>query len=185
MNKEIWKDIHNFNHYEISSLGRVRNKNTQLILKQYLDKYGYPFVSLSDSAKRGSKNRHKKETIHRLVAVAFIDNPLNKPEVNHIDANKSNYNINNLEWVTKKENSQHAYKKGLYKIATHEELVKMAHNNKRNKCVAKLDMGDNILEEFQSLTQAALSVNGNGQCVGKCCVGKLKTYKGFKWKYKK
>ena len=103
---EEWKTITDYENYEISSLGNVRNSNTGRVLKQ-MCKGGYLFTGLS-------KNSNGKTTsVHRLVALAFIDNPENKPFVNHIDGNKTNNNTNNLEWLTCSENNLHNYKIGL------------------------------------------------------------------------
>ena len=105
---EYWKAIPGYgDKYEVSNLGAVRNKNTNQIKTQNTDKYGYARVNL----KTGRKAEHK--FIHRLVAGAFIDNPNNKPQVNHIDGNKLNNSIDNLEWVTCSENMIHAVENGL------------------------------------------------------------------------
>lgn len=108
MEQEIWKDVEGFNGYQISNLGRVKSyyNNTTIIRKTSVV-CGYKHLMLS-------KNKKKYNFyIHKLVANAFIPNPENKPEVNHIDGNKLNNNISNLEWVTRKENCQHAWKTGL------------------------------------------------------------------------
>jgi len=110
---EIWKDILNYNGiYQISNIGRVKSyKNNKItILKNYTNNKGYPEVNL----KYNSKKKHLM--IHRLIAIYFIDNPENLPEVNHKDGNKLNYKINNLEWCTHAENIQHAYDTGLQKL---------------------------------------------------------------------
>lgn len=95
---ELWKPI--TDRYDISSYGRCRNK-TQII-KPYKHSNGYITYTLHINKKR------KKIEAHRLVAQAFIDNPENKPSVNHIDGNKHNNNVNNLEWATHKENATHS-----------------------------------------------------------------------------
>ena len=77
------------------------------ILKPKVDRYGYEVVTLSNNCKR------KSYLVHRLVAMAFIDNPLQKETVNHIDGNKLNNNVENLEWATRKEQIVHAMKEGL------------------------------------------------------------------------
>jgi len=125
---EVWRDCVCNPRYEVSSLGRVRNKKRGNILKQNTSLYGYHTVCLSESGRRNGITR----TVHRLVANAFIPNPENKREVNHIDGNKKNNNVNNLEWVTTKENINHAIKNGLltpweYKhtLVKKEQLVEM------------------------------------------------------------
>jgi len=108
MNEEIWKDIDDCDNYEISSLGRLRNKKTNLLLNSFYDKDGYLKYSLTFNKRKFSRFQH------RLVAIAFIPNPKNKPFVNHINGIKNDNRIENLEWVTASENTKHAYKIGLH-----------------------------------------------------------------------
>ena len=114
--KRKWKDIEiedvRKGMYEISTDGYVRNKITKRIMHPWIDKHGYPVVSLiSDNPKytRGRKNMF----VHRLVAIAFIPNPLNKPEVNHKHGRKDKPCVEELEWATRKENIEHEYATGL------------------------------------------------------------------------
>ena len=107
---EIWEDIDGYGgDYQVSNFGRVKSfkHRKPLIMKPGVDAYGYPQVGLCRN------NKHNSHKIHRLVAMAFIPNPLNKPEINHIDGCKSNNHVDNLEWVTAQENSRHAYATGL------------------------------------------------------------------------
>ncbi len=96
---EEWKNIQDYENYEVSNLGNVRNKKTGRILKSY-DKGGYAVIGLS-------KTKGKIFQVHRLVCQAFILNPENKPQVNHIDKNGLNNNVKNLEWNTVLENNIH------------------------------------------------------------------------------
>lgn len=90
--EEIWKDIGGFEGlYQVSNLGRVKRVTTGRVLKGMASGKGYLLVGLSKNNIRSVK------TIHRLVAQAFIPNPENKPEVNHIDENKTNNMVSNLE----------------------------------------------------------------------------------------
>lgn len=109
--EEIWKDIKGYEGlYKISSKGRVkslkRNTTKGGIMKNI--KKTYYVICLS---KKGVAKYHQ---IHRLIAKAFIPNPNKKPQVNHIDGNKFNNEISNLEWVTVSENIKHAYKNKLH-----------------------------------------------------------------------
>lgn len=107
--EEIWKIVENSNNkYEVSNLGNVRSSKTLKKLKPLINK-GYKVVGIIEN------NQRKTRTIHRLVAKAFIPNPQNKREVNHIDGNKNNNCIDNLEWVTPKENMAHSRLTGLNK----------------------------------------------------------------------
>jgi len=107
---EEWKDIKGFEQrYFISNLGNViSNTKRPMILSPAIDKYGYLVVGL-----RPLNGKIKLCKVHRLVAIAFIENTENKKEVNHIDGNKSNNSVSNLEWNTTKENVHHAHKIGL------------------------------------------------------------------------
>lgn len=112
--EEIWKDITGYEgYYQISNLGRV--KGLDRIVKNRF----FPSKIMKKSDNKGYKMAHlskdsigKLFLIHRLVAKAFIPNPNNFPDVNHKDTNKSNNNVNNLEWTTEKSNTQHAIQNG-------------------------------------------------------------------------
>lgn len=103
------RDIKGFeNYYSVSDDGKVYSKIRKKYLKLNYKKNGYVYVSLQVNNIKITKRAH------RLVAEAFIQNPDNKPFVNHIDGNKSNNNVKNLEWVTGKENNIHAINIGLF-----------------------------------------------------------------------
>jgi hypothetical protein len=119
--KEIWKAIEGYEgFYEVSNHGNVKSLKRKCesrywrpvrerILRQAQSKNGYYGVILS-------KNKNKKRYhIARLVLIAFLPNPENKPQVNHKDGNKSNNKLSNLEWSTRSENQKHAYRIGLKK----------------------------------------------------------------------
>lgn len=114
--KEIWKDIEGYEgFYQVSNLGRIKSiggwcgaaKRKEKIRATSLTKDGYVKVRLL------YKGKDKTERVHRLVAQAFIPNTDNKDTVNHIDGNKQNNNVDNLEWVNRHEQMEHAYKMGL------------------------------------------------------------------------
>lgn len=103
------KDIKGFeNYYSVSDDGKIFSKVRRKYLKLNYKKNGYVYVTLQ------VKNKKFTKRVHRLVAEAFIKNPDNKPFVNHIDGDKSNNSIKNLEWVTGKENNVHAIRTGLF-----------------------------------------------------------------------
>jgi hypothetical protein len=97
---EEWRKISGWDNYEASNLGNVRNSKTGRILKPS-SKGGYLYIGLS------STTLIKHCSIHRLIAKTFIDNPENKPQVNHKDKNRGNNNVSNLEWSTASENNIH------------------------------------------------------------------------------
>lgn len=101
------KKIEGYENYSISEDGRVYNTKFGRNIKHNLNSIGYSRVSLSN------KGKQKQLLVHRLVAQAFIPNPNNLPEVNHKDGNKRNNNVDNLEWTTRSENEEHAYRTGL------------------------------------------------------------------------
>jgi hypothetical protein len=115
---EEWKDVNDFDGYEVSNFGNVRGKNrlkkgrhglrltNGQPMKQVFNKKGYPEV-------RFRKEGTHTKLVHRLVAKAFVPNHDNKSQVNHIDGNKLNNRADNLEWVNNSENQLHAYKLGL------------------------------------------------------------------------
>lgn len=105
---EIWRDILGYEGlYKISNYGRVKSLYHNRIVKGGKYPNGYKYVALSKD--------HVKHPIliHRLVAIAFINNPDSLPVVNHIDGNKQNNQVNNLEWVTQSDNLKHAVNTGL------------------------------------------------------------------------
>src|SRR5215475_11689708 len=110
MNEE-WREVKEFPDYEVSNLGRVRRV---IYKKFYLNDWDYPVIDICTGGRRGRKK--KQLTIHRLVALAFIDNPDNLPEVNHKDGNKMNFAADNLEWMTRLENRRHAMRTGLHVV---------------------------------------------------------------------
>ena len=113
MEEEVWKTvIYNgciYNNIEVSNIGRLRNSRNGHIYKQTINHEGYYGVCIS----LGSRSNKKMFKVHKAVAEAFINNPDNKPHVNHKDGNKLNNNANNLEWITNQENIIHARDNGM------------------------------------------------------------------------
>lgn len=130
---EVWKFIKGYEgKYEVSNLGKVRSldySHTGLSkeLKLNVNQKGYEYVVLCINGKT------KYKLVHRLVLDAFLPNYFNKPQVNHIDGNKRNNKVENLEWCTAKENVHHAVRTGLMKI-TEETKLKMSLSHKGEKC---------------------------------------------------
>ncbi len=110
--QEVWKPyIYN---YEVSNLGRIRNIKTNRILKTSVNSRGYESILLS----LGSKGNIRCIVMHRVIAQLFLPNPDNLPVINHIDGNKLNNKLENLEWCTYLENSRHALEAGLFNPPT-------------------------------------------------------------------
>ena len=137
MEEEEWKTIENFENYNISSFGRVQNNKTGKIMKLN-NKGGYLHISLVNSQNR------KSFKVHRLVALAYIENPENKLEVNHKDKNKDNNHLSNLEWNTRQENNIH-------------RLLNLTITNINKKVIFRLDKETNeVLDRYESFEEAAL-----------------------------
>ena len=157
-------------NYAISNFGNVMNINTKKILTPIPS--AYLEVTLHNvSNKRGDIGYRKRYRIHRLVARYFIDNPDNKPYVNHKDGNKHNNNALNLEWVTAKENTDHAYSTGLIKTTKPIKATKIDDNS--------------IIEIFESLSECSRYFNCNKSYIHRALnktYGR-NTYKGYKFEY--
>ena len=165
---EIWKDIEGYEGlYQVSSLGRVKRlykNDKEKILKLMSDRYGYLRVNLYKEGKR------KQSKVHRLVAKAFIPNLDNKSQVNHRDEDKTKNRVENLEWATSKENSNHGTR-----------IERMAKS--QSKPIYGINVKTNERIEFPSTQEAGRSGFDHSHIV-KCLKGRLKTHKGYKWFYK-
>jgi hypothetical protein len=184
--EEIWKKIIGFrSFYEVSNYGNVRSINrivirktikgfenlnyTGRILKPYQDTNGYFSVRLSSNSKA------KTIRVHRLVAMAFIENPENKETINHKDGNKLNNNCYNLEWATYLENNQHAVKTGLIKRNKTKGI-----NHKISVSQFSLEMV--FIKNWDSVRHLCKELNLTNSCILKCINGKYKSCYGFIWK---
>lgn len=174
--EEVWKDIEGYEGlYQISNLGRVKSfhRDSEIIMKQTLQS-GYLKISLL------KENKYKTYSVHRLVAQAFIPNPGNKPQVNHIDEDKTNNRIDNLNWMTSKENNDWGTRKS-------RAINSSINNHKRDyfKLGKKFskpiyyinEKGDKIC--FSGIHEAARVLNITASGISANLNGRLKTYRGF------
>lgn len=178
---EEWRNIKGFEGcYMVSNLGRVkrigfyRNQSStweheEKILKAGDNGRGYLFVNLS------MNNKQYHRYVHRLVAEAFIPNPENKATVNHIDCNRHNNNVKNLEWATYRENNDYALK-------VMREQGENKRNNKASKPIIQYDLDMNFISEYPSVREAERQLGYKG--ISACLVGKQKTVHGHIFKYK-
>lgn len=148
---EEWKDIPEFEGYQASNLGRIRSllmfkyhnhKDLEQSVLKPRNNFGYLTVRLK--TKDGNRNYF---SVHRLVAKAFINNPVNKPQINHIDGVKHNNKIENLEWCTASENVKHAFDNGLkttkkgieshHSKLTEQSVLEIYYSKESNKTLSK------------------------------------------------
>ena len=167
---EIWLPIKGYeDRYEASSYGRIRSYNkkrqTYLILKSYDTEDGYRRIWL-----RGRPLR-----VHRIVAEAFIRNPLNKLQVNHINGIKSDNRVENLEWATASENLLHAYKNKL-------KSEKRGTGNPRTKPLMVIDEHGNHVFTLYGAKEI-LNHGLNRGNIASCIAGRRKQHKGYTFKY--
>lgn len=172
--KEVWKDIEGYEGlYQVSSFGRVKSFDITdnlgrirkgRILKGCKNTNGYLLVNLYKNSIGHSKN------IHRLVAEAFIPNPDNKPQVNHIDEDKTNNVVSNLEWMTVKENSNHG-----------------TRNERMRKTlripILAINLKNGEVEEFYGSSECARQLGLHNQHISEVLKGKLRQTGGYTFKY--
>lgn len=181
--EEVWKAIPNFDGYEASSFGRIRSwwtpgkrgiglgkgsgkrvlSNKPRLHKFSLDKDGYQSTSLT-----GNDGIHRRMRVHRLVAMAFIPNPGNLPQVNHKNENKSDNTVENLEWCD-----------GTYNINYGTALRRSAL--KRMKQVARYDLNGNYIDSFESASEAMRKTGIRH--IASVCNKKRNNAGGYQWRY--
>lgn len=153
-NEEIQRDVVGYEGlYTIDIFGNVYKSDGKELV-QHKNKFGYMNVMLR---KDGKQKQHK---VHRLIAQAFIPNPQNKEQVNHIDGDKSHNTVWNLEWCTCKENIKHAYDSGL---VNHGIPVKVVETG----------------ITYKNITECAKDISGDIKNIYSCLMGKRKTCNGY------
>ena len=175
MSEEIWKDIPGFEGlYQVSDHGRIRSfvkwrtrSTDPRIMAIRPDRKGYLRCYI------GGRNI----PVHRVVATTFLENPQKKPQVNHIDGNKLNNSIGNLEWVTNTENQRHAFKNGL---KTTKHLT-----DATSKPVLQFSKDGDFIAQFKSTCDASRKTGVDQTSICNCCNKKRhrNTAGGFIWKY--
>ena len=171
--EEIWKPIPGYEGlYEVSSYGRVKRLERDIICKNGVKQHwkeqilknqtysGYLYVGLCGSYKQ----------VHRLVAKAFISNPEDKPQVNHKDEDKTNNHVDNLEWMTAKENTNYGTR--------NKRMAKSL-----SKSVAQYTRDGELVKVWQSTNEAARQLDIRSGNISLVARGKSKTCGGFVWKY--
>jgi hypothetical protein len=171
---ELWKTCGTHPNYKVSNFGRVKGPHRK-ILVLVLNAAGYPTISLKVNKKNISG------LVHRLVAQAFIPNPENKPQVNHINGIKTDNRVENLEWVTHSENIQHAYDNKLIIRRAHNK-GKFGYESTRGKECFQMDMDGNVVNVYGSLREACKKTGIDNGSISKAINGVLKQAGGFLWK---
>ena len=159
-----WRKIEGW-PYSVSNDGHVRNDRTGYVLKMHKMPKGYMKVLLCD------KGDELYKTVHRLVAEAFIPNPDGKPQVNHIDGDKQNNHVSNLEWVTNSENQLHSWD-----VLGKTPAVGNPFNRKPVRCVETGDI-------YESAKDAAKSMGVYRSVISDALRGRQKSSAGCRWEY--
>ena len=186
--EEVWKDVVGYeNLYRVNNFGEIMTLEKDIWthnktrvqhrpakkLKAYKNMWGYMKVKLY---KDGIK---KEQFVHRIVAMAFIDNPENKPCINHIDNDRTNNNVSNLEWCTYQENSDWAKIQGR-KVMTEECRQKILATRIRKPVIGTDPEGN---EYYFDKVRAVEDMGFDTRGVIDCCKGKRAHFKGFVWRY--
>ena len=149
--------------YSVSTEGLVRKDATNYILSQS-SQQDYRFVTLLLT------EGQKRMRVHRMVAETFIENPDNKPYVNHINGNRSDNNVENLEWVTPSENTKHAVETGLFQSG-------------RAKAVIQYNLNGEQMATFESASEAARQTGSSQSKITMCCRRQRQTANDYQWRY--
>lgn len=194
--EEIWKNIEGYPNYQVSNMGRVKSLEKTItystnnrwgececkrfceekILKNYLSKRGYYVVNLSQN---GKSTQFK---VHTLVAQAFISNPDNKPQIDHINTIRTDNRVENLRWVTNKENMNNPITTKKCSI-NNNMRNKIGKNHPNSKPVLQFTKDDEFIREWENAVEVSKFLNINRICVYNCCSGKYKTAGNYVWKY--
>ena len=169
---EIWKETKDNPNYLVSNTGRVRRRGSK-VDHSVRDLKGFLATDLYKDNSRSTKR------VHRLVAEAFIPNPDGKPEVNHIDGNKHNNRVSNLEWVTSKENCRHAWDKGIMTPSRGMSGKNNPNAGRKSRPFKIVETG----EVFDTLYDCEKAIDGNNRHINDCLRGRQRTHRGYHFEY--
>lgn len=189
MDSQLFKPIPGLEgFYSINKKGDVLSHKRNNTPNKYSSKENLITINISPNGYKYFKawfnGKSKHVLVHRALALTFIGNPENKPCVNHIDGNKGNNNLSNLEWCTPKENAIHAWNMGLYKDPPKYWLGKIGKDHVRSKPVIQYDLNMNKIAEYDSTASAVRATGLKRESIKDCLRGRNKTAYGFIWKFK-
>ncbi len=179
-----WKDIVGYeNEYQINQFGEIRTLKNSPKLKKYdvlkpqiSKRNGYVYQMLYKNGKE------KLLRVHRLVAMAFLPNPNNLPQVNHKDGNKQNNSVDNLEWCEQSDNMKHAYKNGLQTPSENQRKAIINTNKLKQKKVCQIKDGE-VINTFSGISEASRQTKISISCISRCCNLKRKSTNGYEWRF--
>lgn len=193
---EEWRDVVGWEAlYQVSNLGRVKSfgrnikrgkgiyKRNTIILRPQINRNGYLQVYLFDL-----ESKRKIKYIHQMVLEAFSTNPHNYTCIDHIDGNPLNNFLCNLKYCTQKENmnnpiTKERLKKAIELFSNSEDYInKQRYSQPHSRKVLQISM-DGSVKEYKTISEAARTVGITVQAISRCCHGKCKTSKGYKWKF--
>lgn len=169
---EKWSKVSEKPNYMISSSGRVRRCGSDRD-HSVRDRDGYLSTDLYEGGERVTRR------VHRLVAEAFIPNPDGKPVVNHIDGNKHNNDVSNLEWVTSKENCRHAWENNLVKPSYGMRGKSNPNAGRKSKPIRIVETG----EVYKNLKECEEAIGGDNRHINDCLRGRQRTHRGLHFEY--
>ena len=191
--KEIWKDIKGYGGlYQISNLGnvkKIKNKKYNISKKEVEEKEINKYISIGKhklgykNVKLTDKNGIRKNLfLHRIIAEAFVENPNNFNIINHKDGDKSNNNINNLEWTTQKDNVNHAWKNGLCENV---RKVCAINGKRKSKKIIQKNKNGEVIKVWNSTMDIERELGIIHNNITFCCKHYNRTAGGFIWEYYK